>query len=159
MCEIRPISGCDTITCGMMGPWWNPLRTLSALQAIYVENMPSWLLRHTKCHELIGPGRCGWNSKSFTAWWRHQMERFSALLAICAGNLPVPSEFPTQRPVTRSFDVYFDLRHSKWLSKQSWGWWFETPSSPLWRHRNGTVASALAVKLLFGECHKTPLMM
>ena len=69
-------------------------------------------------------------------WWRHQMETFSALLAICAENSPVPGEFPTQRPVTRSFDVYFDLRPNKRLSKQSWGWWFETQSRPLWRHRN-----------------------
>ena len=61
------------------------------------------------------------------SWWRHQMETFSALLAICAGNSPVPDEFPTQRPVTRSFDDYFDLRPSKRLSKQPWGWWFETP--------------------------------
>ena len=38
------------------------------------------------------------------------METFSALLAICAGNSPVPGEFLTQRPVTRSFDVFFDLR-------------------------------------------------
>ena len=64
------------------------------------------------------------------------METFSALLAICAGNSPVPGEFHTQRPVTRSFDVYFDLRPNKRLSKQSWGWWFETPSHPFWRHRN-----------------------
>ena len=64
--------------------------------------------------------------------WKH----FSALLAICAGNSPVPGEFPTQRPVTRSFDVYFDLRPNKRLSKQSWGWWFETLSCSLWRHRN-----------------------
>ena len=69
-------------------------------------------------------------------WWRHQMETFSALLAICAGNSPVPGDFPTQRPVTRSFDVYFDLRPDKRLSKQSWGWWFETLSHSLWRHRN-----------------------
>ena len=69
-------------------------------------------------------------------WWRHQMETFSALLAICAGNSPVPGEFPTQRPVTQSFDVYFDLRPNKRLSKQSWGWWFETLSHPLWRHCN-----------------------
>ena len=60
----------------------------------------------------------------------------SALLALCAGNSPVSGEFPTQRPVTRSFDVFFDLRPNKRLSKQSWGWWFETLSSPLWRHRN-----------------------
>ena len=70
-------------------------------------------------------------------WWRHQMETFSALLAICAGNSPVPGEFPTQRPVTRDFDVYFDLRPNKRLSKQWWGWWFVTQSCPLWRHRNG----------------------
>ena len=62
---------------------------------------------------------------------------FSALLAICAGNSPVPGEFPTQRPVTRSFDVYFHLRPDKRLSKQSWGWWFEAVSHSLWRHRNG----------------------
>ena len=49
-----------------------------------------------------------------------------------------PGAFPTQRAVTRSFDVYFDLRPNKWLSKQSWGWWFETLSPPLWRHRNVT---------------------
>ena len=55
-------------------------------------------------------------------WWRHQMETFSALLAICAGNSPVPGKFPTQRPVTRSFDVYFDLRPNKRLSKHLWGW-------------------------------------
>ena len=64
------------------------------------------------------------------------METFSALLAICAGNSPVPGEFPTQRPVTRSFDVFFDLRLNKRLNKQWWGWWFETLSLPLWRHRN-----------------------
>ena len=69
-------------------------------------------------------------------WWRHQMETFSALLAICAGNSPVPGEFPTQRPATRSFDVFFDLHLIKRLSKHSWGWWFETLSPPLWRHRN-----------------------
>ena len=75
-------------------------------------------------------------SKWWHSWWRHQMEIFSALLAICAGNSPVTGEFPTQRPVTRSFDVYFDLRPKERLSKQWWGWWFETLSRSLWRHRN-----------------------
>ena len=65
-------------------------------------------------------------------WWRHQMETFSTLLAFCAGNSPVTGEFPSQRPVTRSFDVFFDLRLNKRLSKQSRSWWFETPS--LWCH-------------------------
>ena len=53
------------------------------------------------------------------AWWRHQMETFSALLAICAGNSPVPGEFLAQRPVTWSFDAFFDLHLNKRFSKQS----------------------------------------
>ena len=40
------------------------------------------------------------------------------------------------KPVTRSFNVYFDLRPNKRLSKQPWGWWFETPSWSLWRQCN-----------------------
>ena len=52
------------------------------------------------------------------------------------GKFTGPGEFPTQRPVTRSSDVYFDLRPNKRLSKQSLGWWFETLSCSLWRHRN-----------------------
>ena len=43
---------------------------------------------------------------------------------------------PAQRPVTRSFDIFFDLRLNKRLSKQSCGWWFETPSGSSWRHCN-----------------------
>ena len=46
------------------------------------------------------------------------METVSALLAIFAGNSPVHGEFPAQRPVTRTFDVFFDLRLNKRLSKQ-----------------------------------------
>ena len=42
----------------------------------------------------------------------------------------------SQRPVTRSFDVFFDLRLNKRLSRQSRRWWFETPSRSLWRHCN-----------------------
>ena len=50
------------------------------------------------------------------------METFSALLAICAGNSPVPGEFPLQRPVTRSFDVFFDLRlKNGWVNNRDAG--------------------------------------
>ena len=52
------------------------------------------------------------------------------------GEFTGPGEFPTQKPVTRSFDVLFDLRLNKRLSKQPWGWWLETPSWSLWRQRN-----------------------
>ena len=77
---------------------------------------------------------------NYIPWWSHQMETFSTLLAICVGNSPpVIGEFPAQRPVTHCFDVFFDLRLNTRLSKQWWGWWFETPSCPLWRHWNPCV--------------------
>ena len=82
------------------------------------------------CLALPNIGHC-------LTWWRHQMETFSTLLAICAGNSPVRVEFPPQRPVTRSFDVFFDLCLNKLFIKQSWGWWFAMPSCPLWHHCNG----------------------
>ena len=69
------------------------------------------------------------------SWWHHQMEIFSALLANCAGNSPVTDEFPTQRPMTQNFDVFFDLDLNKRLSKQWLSSWFETPSRPVSRHR------------------------
>ena len=75
--------------------------------------------------------RCGIKSGPCT-WWRHQMDTFSALLAICERNPPVTGGFPSQRPVTRNFDAIFDLR----LNKQSRCRLFETPSHSVWRHCN-----------------------
>ena len=75
-----------------------------------------------------------WPSSELISLWPHQMETFSALLAIGVGNSPVTGEFPPQRPEIRSFDVFVDLRPNKRLSKQWWGWWFEMPSCPLWCH-------------------------
>ena len=60
----------------------------------------------------------------------------SHYLSQCWPNSPVTGEFPSQRPVTRSFDVFFDLRLNIWLNKQLWGWWFEMPLRSLWRHCN-----------------------
>ena len=54
-------------------------------------------------------------------------------------------ELPAQRPVTQSFDVLFDLNLNKRLSKQSWGWWFEMLSRPLWRHCNAWLALELSL--------------
>ena len=81
-------------------------------------------------------------SYAFISWWRHQIETFSTLLAICAGNSPVTGEFPSQRPVTWSFDVFYDLRPNKRLSKQSWGLWFKTLSCSLWRHCTDVFSSS-----------------
>ena len=76
------------------------------------------------------------HDKSLDRTWRHQMEAFSASLAICEGNPPVTGGSPSQRPVTGSFDLFFDLRLNKRLSKQSRRRWLETLSGSLWRHCN-----------------------
>ena len=60
--------------------------------------------------------------------WRHQVETFSALLALCHGNPPVTDGFPSQGPMRRSVDVFFDLCLNKRLNKQSRHRWYETPS-------------------------------
>ena len=70
-------------------------------------------------------------------------------------NSPVTGEFPAQRPVTRSFDVFFDLRLNIRLSKQSSGWWFETPLHPLWRHCNGTSGFLLTLICRHAESKTT----
>ena len=64
------------------------------------------------------------------------METFPALLNFCAGNSPVTGEFPSQRPVTPSFDIFFDLRLNKQLSKQWMRRWLGTLSRSFWRHCN-----------------------
>ena len=76
------------------------------------------------------------------SWWRHLMETFSALLALCAENSPVTGEFPAQRPVTRSFDIFFDLCLKIRLCKQSRRRGFETPPRSLWRRCNKIVICA-----------------
>ena len=47
-----------------------------------------------------------------------------------------PVDSPSQRPATRCFEVFFDLRPNKRFSKQSRRRWFETPSRSVWRHCN-----------------------
>ena len=108
---------------------FKPLLSLSVYLISWDTGPVPELSHHLNCKWWFAVKICG-------PWWRHQIETFSALLTICAGNSPVTGEFPTQRPVTRSFDVFIDLRLNKRLSKQCWGWWFETLSRPLWRHHN-----------------------
>ena len=75
-------------------------------------------------------------SRNMLTRWRHQTETLSALLALCDGNPPVTGGFPSQRPLTRTFDVFVDLRLCKRLSKRPRHRWFKTPSHSLWRQRN-----------------------
>ena len=94
-------------------------------------------IKHTDVCVWLEIGGRKYNGEHVVAtWWRHQIDTFSALRALGVVNSPVTGEFPAQRPVTRSFDVFFDLDLNKQLSKQSRCWWFEMPSCPLWRHCN-----------------------
>ena len=61
-------------------------------------------------------------------WWRHQSETFSALLALCDGNPSVTGGFPSQRPVTRNSDIFFDVA---WTN----GWVNSPNTSELRRNR------------------------
>ena len=72
--------------------------------------------------------------------WKH----FPRNWPLC-GEFTGPGEFPTQRPVARSFGVFFDLRLNKRLSKQPWGWWFETPLWSLWCQCNAKEIPLLVV--------------
>ena len=65
--------------------------------------------------------------------WKH----FPHYWPFVRGINRAPVNSPHKRPVTRSFDVFFDVCLNKRLGKQSWGWWFEMPSHPLWRQSNG----------------------
>ena len=72
---------------------------------------------------------------------------FRATSHLC-GEFTGSGDFPTQRPVTRSFDVFFDLCLNKRLNKQPWGWWFETPSWSLWRQCNAQFFSRVPARYL-----------
>ena len=79
----------------------------------------------TFCMIASWPVKLGWKTC-------HQMETFSALLSLCVGKPPVTGEFPSKMSVTLSFDVFFDQRLNKSLSKQSGSRWFETPLRTLY---------------------------
>ena len=86
--------------------------------------------------------------KMSSAMMTSSNEKISALLALCARNSSVTGELPWQRPVTRSFDIIFDLRVNKRLSKQLRGWWFETPLRPSWRNCNGMVPRPWCIQIM-----------
>ena len=105
---------------------------MASFYVLFVANLNKLLNKKSGCGCYDA-----YNDWNPSPWWCHQMETFSALLALCAGNLPVTGEFPTQRPVSRSFDVFFDLRLNQQLSKQWRRRWYETPSRSISRNCNG----------------------
>ena len=104
---------------------------MASLSRYDLKNMPPWpwttaYISHSQF--LIFLSQCTLMTSSIGT--------FSALLVICAGNCLVTDNFPAQRPVTRSFDVFFDVRLNDRLIEQSWGRWFEMPSRLSWGHCN-----------------------
>ena len=82
------------------------------------------------------------NSEHVFSCYLWFMVRYLNIAASSNGSIfrvtgPSWGEFPSQRPVTQGFDVLFDLRLDKQLSKQSRHRWFETLSRSYWRHCNG----------------------
>ena len=75
------------------------------------------------------------------SWWRHHMETFSPLLALCDRWIPLTK--------ASGAELGCFLWSDKWLSKQSWGLWFETPSHFLWRHCNAFEALKVVPPIAF----------
>ena len=86
---------------------------------------------------LLHKDLAGWYFPHWSSMMTSSNGNIFRVTGSLCGEFTGPGEFPTQRPVTRSFDVFFDLRLNKRLSKQPWGWWFETPSWSLRRQCNG----------------------
>ena len=79
-------------------------------------------MAYTQTNENYASGQLSCIIRIIYTWWRHQMETFSALLVHWAGNSLVTGEFPSQKPMTRSFGVLFDLRRTKgWVNHRDAG--------------------------------------
>ena len=91
-------------------------------------------------------------------WLNHHMmtssnENIFRVTGPLCGEFTSHRLIPDKRPVTRRFDAFFDLRLNKRLIKQSRGWWFETPSHPLWRHSNVVLIDSFdTVMHIFYSC-------
>ena len=133
LCGLNPrVNGGFSINAKL---WCVNLKQLLNLQPIcwWFETTP-WPSCDEMFIDVLSSSVHSWELWSLSS--QNDVMKFSAILALCAGNSPVTGEFPAQRPVTRSFDVFYDLCLIKRFIKQRWGWWFETPMCPLWRHCN-----------------------
>ena len=114
------------------------LRSLKTYKLVMFRRQESWTL----CAKCLHAGSLGGGDRMCCNYLGHAFmmtssygDFFRVAGPLC-GEFTGPGEFPAQRPVTRSFDVFFDLCPNKRLSKQPWGWWFDTPSWSLWRQCN-----------------------
>ena len=80
-----------------------------------------WWKHENNSHADDIENNVAWDVYDIITWWSHQMEWFSALLALCAENSPVAGEFPSQRTVTRSFGVFFCASANGWVYNRDAG--------------------------------------
>ena len=112
------------------GIWWHGFG--SALVQVM-----AWCHQATNCYL----GQCWTNTALSSEMMMSSNGTIFRITGPLCREFTGPGEFPVQWPVTWSFDVFFDLHLNKRLSKQPWGWWFETPPWSLWRQCNGCAAT------------------
>ena len=125
---------CHLVAMSRPEPMWTTHEAHANAMSFSVQSYLSMVGMHLKLSSAKF-----WPFSSRVTWRGHEMDTFSALLPLCAGNSPVTGELPSQRPVMRGFDVFLDLRLNKRLSKQSRRRWFEMPSRSLWCHCNDSI--------------------
>ena len=131
----------------MPGGHWKLIRKKRCLKKARLKPRKSSYLVPYNADMIWQEGRCGSGAgttsdrvisgKAATRMMTSSNGNIFRVTGPLCGEFTGPGKFPAQKPVTRSFDVFFDLRLNKRLSKQSWGWWFETLSRPLWHQCNG----------------------
>ena len=127
------VSRNKTVHSVLFDSWW--VYVEMAMMAVHMSMIHCTWHRNISGLEPSSLVRLGSLLIRILTWWRHQMQTFTALLALCVGIPRVTGGFPSQRPVTRTFDVFLDLCLNKRLCKRS-RHRFETPSCSLWRHSN-----------------------
>ena len=141
----------------IVGPWHQgPFYWYGLTLIAWISNF----IHYKVCHEITYPFLAlpfrfdleekYWHGSCVVIWLFDddviKWKTFSALLVLCEGNPPGTCGFPSQRPVTRSFDIFCDMRLNKRFSKQSTRW-FGTPSHSLWRHCNMKNIETLSASL------------
>ena len=123
----------------MIKSWSTPRRNSKTLMSIDFNTKVRSYVCFVIDRFLISVGH--FERRWLLEWSRTGFIRSVFMMTSSNGNIfrvtgPLCGEFTGQRPVTRSFGVFFYLRLNKRLSKQSRGWWFDMPSHPWWRHCN-----------------------
>ena len=120
---------------------WVILKKLDHGFIIWNKSLKSLIWNGLATNLKIRSKKIAWKYEELWSMMTSSNGNIFRVIGHLCGNSPVTGEFTAQRPVTRSFDVFLNLRLNKCLSKQLWGRWFETPSRPLWHHCNENIGN------------------